>query len=103
MYFNCISISDVLKLLDENEPEYQTIPPLTLLRIAITELGHESPTPPTTEDVFRYMEDKIPWLLASESGRTFEVRTCPMHMFHHQTNLKSKGNLVGNLEYLSLF
>lgn len=102
MYSNCISISDVLKHLDENKPEYQTIPPFTLLRIAITELGRENPTPPTTEDVFGFMEDKIPWL-GSQSGRVFEVRECLLSQVHRQTNLKSKANFVGNLEYLSPF
>lgn len=70
-YSNCRSISEVLKLLDENEPEYATIPPVALLRLSIT--NEQNLTPPTTEDVFRYMEDKIPWLV-SQDGRAFEVR-----------------------------
>ncbi|KAF8351626.1 hypothetical protein F5887DRAFT_938388 [Amanita rubescens] len=80
-YSNCRSISEVLKLLDQNEPEYTTIPPVTLLRISIT--NEQNLTPPTTEDVFRYMEDKIPWLV-SEDGRVFEqalwetLNTCPL-------------------------
>ena len=96
-----MSMGDVLKHLDENEPEYQAIPPSTLLRIAITELGRGNSTLPTTEDVFRYMEDKIPWL-ASQSGRVFEVREC-LSLVHRQTNLVSKANFMGNLEYLSPF
>jgi len=88
-----------LKLLDQNEPEYATIPPVTLLRISI--INEQNLTPPTTEDVFRYMEDKIPWL-ASQDGRVFEVRKSYPDICC-QTNLMSKQTLWETLNTCPLF
>ncbi|PFH51399.1 hypothetical protein AMATHDRAFT_3060 [Amanita thiersii Skay4041] len=84
-YGVCQTVADILRLLDEKQPDYTTIPPITLLRIGISGLRHrrEDDVAPTTEELFRYLEEKIPWLV-TEDGLSFEqslwdtLTTCPL-------------------------
>ena len=56
--------------------DVECVPPVTLLRCAIGDLTKggqgENAEKPTTEDVFRYLEGKIPWLV-TEAGFLYEV------------------------------
>ncbi|KAK2466070.1 hypothetical protein APHAL10511_001712 [Amanita phalloides] len=89
-YIDCQTVSEVLKLLDE-EPEYHKISPVTILRTGITDLErvNGNGVPPTTEELYRYMEDRIPWL-ATQDGRVYEqvlwetLNTCPL--FSHESD-----------------
>ncbi|KAH0587834.1 hypothetical protein H2248_006591 [Termitomyces sp. 'cryptogamus'] len=70
----CHRIADILKLLDPKDPDVHSIPPITLLRCSLQGFskGKESEmSQPTTEELFRYMEGQIPWLV-SEEGLRYE-------------------------------
>lgn len=72
----CRTIADILKLLDDKNPIMHNIPPITLLRCSLQSLskGKEGEvSQPTTEELFRYIEGQIPWLV-SEEGQIYEVR-----------------------------
>ncbi|KAH0587835.1 hypothetical protein H2248_006591 [Termitomyces sp. 'cryptogamus'] len=72
----CHRIADILKLLDPKDPDVHSIPPITLLRCSLQGFskGKESEmSQPTTEELFRYMEGQIPWLV-SEEGLRYEVQ-----------------------------
>ncbi|TFK28859.1 hypothetical protein FA15DRAFT_678250 [Coprinopsis marcescibilis] len=87
------SLSQTLKVLDKEEPDYSRVPPVTLLRCAIADLskgksGDEAR--PTTEDVFLLLEGQIPWL-ASVEGYEFKktiydtLIACPYFVEHQIT------------------
>ena len=79
-YAECRSLSKVLKTLSEKEPEYTSLPPVTLLRCAIADLSKgkaEGDPNPTAEEILRMLEGRIPWLL-TEEGYTFKVSTLPV-------------------------
>ena len=81
-YFTCQTVDEVLKVLDKGEPNYQQIPSVTLLRAAIMEMTQgkeQDSTFPTTEGLFQYLEERIPWL-SSESGRAYEVGTTDLEL-----------------------
>ena len=79
----CRTIADILKLLDAKNPDMHSIPPITLLRCSLQGFGkgkeHEA-SQPTTEELFRYMEGQIPWLV-SEEGLKYEVRILVVVIF----------------------
>lgn len=84
-YSTCQTVDDVLKVLNEKEPNFRGIPPVTLMRTAIADTRQESDQdqPRTTEELFQYLEAKIPWL-TSESGKAYEqtlweaLTSCPL-------------------------
>jgi len=64
----------------------QDIPPVSLLRCGIQDYGNGKEgdaSKPTTEELFRYLEDQVPWLV-SEEGLEYEHKlwetlcTCPL-------------------------
>ncbi|TEB30059.1 hypothetical protein FA13DRAFT_1764573 [Coprinellus micaceus] len=68
-YLECRSVSQVLKKLGEKEPDYASLPPVTLLRCAIADLSKgkaEEEADPTAEEILRVLEGRIPWLLTDE-------------------------------------
>ncbi|KAF8897836.1 hypothetical protein BD779DRAFT_404698 [Infundibulicybe gibba] len=68
------SIADVLKQAEKHELEITDLSPITLLRCGISDLGKGKDgeaANPSTEDLFRYLEGHIPWLV-SEEGLQFE-------------------------------
>ncbi|KAG6878582.1 hypothetical protein C0993_003037 [Termitomyces sp. T159_Od127] len=70
----CRTIADILKLLDDKNPDMHSIPPITLLRCSLQGLGKGKEgevSQPTTEELFRYMEGQVPWLV-SEEGQKYE-------------------------------
>ncbi|PPQ67821.1 hypothetical protein CVT26_007068 [Gymnopilus dilepis] len=70
----CTSLSEALKLLQENSEEVDItqLPAVTVLRCGLNDLSKErSGEYPTTEDLFRYLESQLPWLL-SEDGLSYE-------------------------------
>ena len=70
-YVQCKSISDAVAIAGENG----SIPPITLLRCGIMDYGkgkEDQHAKPSTEDLFRYLESQIPWLV-SEEGLRYEV------------------------------
>ena len=70
-YAQCKSVSEAVAIAGENG----SIPPLTLLRCGIMDYGkgkEEQHAKPSTEDLFRYLESQIPWLV-SEEGLRYEV------------------------------
>ena len=77
-YAQCKSVSDVVAIAGEQGSSFSTIPPLTLLRCGITDHGkgkEDQHANPSTEDLFRYLEQQIPWLV-SEEGLQYEVCVC---------------------------
>ena len=74
-YAQCKSVSDVVAIAGEKGSSVSTIPPITLLRCAITDCGEgkeDQYAKPSAEDLFRYLESQISWL-ASEEGLKYEV------------------------------
>ena len=74
-YMECRSVSQVLKKLGEKEPDYVSLPHVTLLRCAIADLSKgkaEEEGDPTAEEILRVLEGRIPWLL-TEEGYKFKV------------------------------
>lgn len=70
-YAQCKSVSDAVAIAGEKG----SIPPLTLLRCGIMDYGkgkEDQHAKPSTEDLFRYLESQIPWLV-SEEGLRYEV------------------------------
>lgn len=74
-YSKYSSVDDVLCSFGEKEVQYDTIPPVTLLRCGMADLakGQDNEQNPTTEELYRYLEEKIPWL-ASTDGLKYQVR-----------------------------
>ncbi|KAF8812316.1 hypothetical protein BYT27DRAFT_7087553 [Phlegmacium glaucopus] len=88
-YAQCKSVSDAVAITGEKDSSFSTIPPLTLLRCGIADYGKgkdDQNAKPSTEDLFRYLESQIPWLV-SEDGLHYEQKlwdtlsTCPL--FNH--------------------
>ena len=74
-YAQCKSVSDTVAIAGVDDSSFSTIPPLTLLRCGITDYGkgkEDRYAKPSTEDLFRYLEGQIPWLV-SEDGLQYEV------------------------------
>ncbi|KAG6842033.1 hypothetical protein C0991_003559 [Blastosporella zonata] len=72
----CHTIADILRIVGNKEIDLQSIPPITLIRCSVEGFGkgkESEASQPTTEDLFRYMEGQIPWLV-SEEGQKYEVR-----------------------------
>lgn len=75
LYRDCRSVKAALLRGEVELVEMANMPTVTLLRCAIEELrgpGREEELP-TTEDIFRVLEGRIPWLLC-EDGLLFEGR-----------------------------
>lgn len=78
------TVREVLNAFGEDDSDYAQIYPITLLRCGISDFGkgkEASESAPTTEELFRYLEGQIPWLL-SEDGLVFEVRRSHLFMYH---------------------
>ena len=78
-YSECKSVADVLEVIKAGErgvgPDYSSFPLVTLLRCGIADLGkgeEKSNPKPTTEELFRYLESQIPWLITDE-GLKYEA------------------------------
>jgi hypothetical protein len=78
-YSECKSVAEVLKVLKTEEkgtdPDYSSLPFITLLRCGIADLGkgkEGNDSKPATEEVFRYLEGQIPWLVTDE-GLEYEA------------------------------
>ncbi|THV08316.1 hypothetical protein K435DRAFT_847194 [Dendrothele bispora CBS 962.96] len=70
------TINDVLTEGERQKLEIHQLPEITLLRCAIEEFRkqtEEQKEPPRTEEIFRVLEGRIPWLV-SEEGIKFEHR-----------------------------
>ncbi|CAA7259641.1 unnamed protein product [Cyclocybe aegerita] len=71
---NLHSVAELLKSVNEKIPRYDQIPVVTLLRCALEDFGRGKDgedAKPMTEDLFRYLDGQIPWLL-TEEGLEFE-------------------------------
>ncbi|KIK06824.1 hypothetical protein K443DRAFT_129744 [Laccaria amethystina LaAM-08-1] len=82
----CHSVTEVLATMREKSPSIRDIPSVTLLRCAIEDLNNERDErvdESTTEAIFRYLQERIPQLVAEES-LGFEpelwetLSTCPL-------------------------
>jgi hypothetical protein len=77
----CHSVTEVLATMREKSPSIRDIPSVTLLRCAIEDLNNERDErvdESTTEAIFRYLQERIPQLVAEES-LGFEVRGITDH------------------------
>jgi hypothetical protein len=77
-YAQCKSVSDLVAIAGEKDSSFLTISPLTLLRCGIADYGkgkEDQDAKPSAEDLFRYLESQIPWLV-SEEGLQYEVCVC---------------------------
>jgi hypothetical protein len=75
-FSRCKSVGHILKTFGEEEPDFFSIPPVTLLRCAISDFSKrntEGDPNPTAEEIFRVLEGRIPWLL-TEEGYKLKVR-----------------------------
>ncbi|PPQ63409.1 hypothetical protein CVT24_004919 [Panaeolus cyanescens] len=79
------SLEELVKLAGEKDSDFAKLPPQTVLRCAITSYGKAKTgdeAVPTTQDLFRYMEGSVTWLLTDE-GLEYEnllwdtLQTCP--------------------------
>ncbi|ESK94489.1 hypothetical protein Moror_8147 [Moniliophthora roreri MCA 2997] len=74
-YGDCHSLGDVLQVAEKTKLEVRDLPQVTLLRSGIEEFRSRSELEnvinPTTEELFRVLESRIPWLV-SEDGIAFE-------------------------------
>ncbi|KJA29926.1 hypothetical protein HYPSUDRAFT_126070 [Hypholoma sublateritium FD-334 SS-4] len=80
-FSRCKSVADILKVTSngDEEQDFAKLPMISLLRCAIKDTKNK----PTTEELFRFLEEQIPWLL-TEEGLNFEqqlwetLTTCPL-------------------------
>ncbi|KAF9478182.1 hypothetical protein BDN70DRAFT_860632 [Pholiota conissans] len=92
-FSTCNSVAEILKVASskEKEPEFTKLPIISLLRCGIKELGGE----PTTEELFRFLEAQIPWLLTDE-GLEFEQEIwdilCSCRLFSKAISLSSSSD-----------
>ncbi|KAF9058060.1 hypothetical protein BJ165DRAFT_103482 [Panaeolus papilionaceus] len=79
------SLKGLVELSGEKESDFAKLPPQTVLRCAITNFGEGKTgdaAVPTTQDLFRYMEGNVTWLLTDE-GLEYEnllwdtLQSCP--------------------------
>lgn len=84
IYSKCSCIDDVLSSFGEKEVQYDSIPPVTLLRCGLADLakGQDNEQNPTAEELCRYLEEKVPWLTSTDGlkyqQRLWEVfSSCP--------------------------
>ncbi|KXN87977.1 Zinc phosphodiesterase ELAC protein 1 [Leucoagaricus sp. SymC.cos] len=76
-YSKCSCLDDITGCFgDGEEPQFDLVSPVTMLRCGLTDLTkeQEDDQKPTTEELFRYLEEKIPWLLSAD-GLKHEVRS----------------------------
>ena len=109
-YARCESVSDVVAIAAEKGSSFSIIPPVTLLRCGIIDYGkgkekgkEKQQAKPSTEDLFRYLESQVPWLV-SEEGLQYEVCMCvhfePNGVILHQVeNSKSCGTHFRHAHY----
>ncbi|KAJ3564833.1 hypothetical protein NP233_g8032 [Leucocoprinus birnbaumii] len=84
-YSKCASTDDISVSYGDQEIHLDTVSPVTVLRCGLADLtkGEENQQKPTTEELFRYLEEKFTWLL-SPDGLKYEQRlwetlsTCPL-------------------------
>ncbi|KAL0580093.1 hypothetical protein V5O48_001952 [Marasmius crinis-equi] len=73
----CHTLDQVLKQAESQKLVSQDLPQITLLRCGIEEFKHRSgqddSAGPSTEELFRVLENKIPWLVSDE-GFAFEQK-----------------------------
>lgn len=69
-FSRCKSVAEILRAASngDEEPDFSKLPLISLLRCSIKETKSKS----TTEELFRFLEGQIPWLL-TEEGLNFEV------------------------------
>lgn len=71
-FAKCKTIAELVKVSESKEkgqePEFSTIPSVSLLRCALREIDKK----PTTEELFKFLEESLPWL-ATEDGSAYEV------------------------------
>ncbi|KAF8974175.1 hypothetical protein BDZ97DRAFT_1647274 [Flammula alnicola] len=70
-YSECKSVVEIIKVSreGEKEPDFSELPVISILRCGIKDLKKK----PTTEELFRFLEGQIPWLL-TEEGLQFEQK-----------------------------
>lgn len=74
-FAGCHSVAEVLGKLGEKDPLMQDIPTVSLIRCGIQDHGkgkEGESAKPTTEELFRFLEAQVPWLV-SEEGLKYEV------------------------------
>ncbi|KAF5363728.1 hypothetical protein D9756_000746 [Leucocoprinus leucothites] len=84
-YSKCSCIDDITSSFGDQEILLDTVPPVTMLRCGLADLskGEGDEQKPTAEELFRYLEEKAPWLLSS-GGLKYEqqlwelLSTCPL-------------------------
>lgn len=69
-YAGCKSVEEILSALTGTA----LVPPISLLRCALADLGSSTPGP-TTDELFAHLYGKVPWL---EGAASYQVRSCDM-------------------------
>ncbi|RXW21940.1 hypothetical protein EST38_g3906 [Candolleomyces aberdarensis] len=96
-FSRCKSVGQILKTFGETEPDFFSIPPVSLLRCAISDFSKrntEGDPNPTAEEIFRVLEGRIPWLLTEEGYKLKKslyetLLNCPL--FIEEKPEKSEG------------
>jgi len=76
-FSECHSVAELLGALENKNSVIYAISPVSLIRCGIEDYGRGTEgddSKPTTEELFRYLEGQVPWLV-SEDGLEYEVST----------------------------
>ncbi|EKM80402.1 hypothetical protein AGABI1DRAFT_58155 [Agaricus bisporus var. burnettii JB137-S8] len=84
-YSNCSYLHDIASSFGEQQVQYDNVSPVSLLRCGLNDFnrGRDNGQDPTTQELFHYMEEKIPFLTSAE-GQKYEQRlwevlcSCPL-------------------------
>lgn len=73
-YSNCSYLHDIASSFGEQQVQYDNVYPVSLLRCGLNDFnrGRDNGQDPTTQELFHYMEEKIPFLTSAE-GQKYEV------------------------------
>jgi len=75
-YSKCSCIDDVTTSFGEQEVKLDVVPLVTTLRCGLADFTKREKIKPTTEELFHYLEEKVPWLLCPD-GLKYEVGSGP--------------------------
>lgn len=94
----------MLGKLEEKDLVMQDLPPVSLIRCGIQDYGKRKEgdaSKPTTEELFRYLEDQVPWLV-SEEGLKYEVSFSIFGIYVCIENSLDTATAMGNTLHLPI-
>jgi hypothetical protein len=75
-YSKCSSLHDIASSFGDQQVQYEKVFPVSLLRCGLNDFNRAGnhDQEPTTQELFQYMEEKIPFLTSAQ-GQKYEVRS----------------------------